>query len=212
MSRPADLGGAFVVLYEQLRAVARAKLGGGFAGAGSPGGAAGRGGGGGGGISLQATAVVHEALLRLSGKKLEDFVDEQHILAAASTAIRHVIVDHMRQKLAIKRNQGQTRSLATFSTDEAVQWDLCDDSQADLALDLDAALSSLADVDPEMRVIVELHTYGGIPLVEVAALLGSSERTVRRRWQFAAALLRQKLADWKQNDREPLSESTPETA
>lgn len=184
MSDPADVGGAFVTLYEQLRAVARAKLAGSER------------------VSLQATALVHEALLRLSGRPMESFNDEHHMLAAAAQAIRHVIVDHMRAKLSAKRDGRRTKTLSDLSPDVEAMLDQCGPERADLAIDLDHALNELADIDPEMRVIVELHVFGGLPLIEIAALTDNSERTVRRRWQFAAAVLRQKLDAWNLDGRE----------
>lgn len=190
VSRPADLGCAFVTVYEQLRSVARARL------AGTE------------GVSLQATMLVHEALLRLSGRALDSFADEQHVLAAASQAIRHVIVDHIRAKRAVKRNQGKTRLIGDDLPGIEAMLAGCDNQRADLALDLEQALEELALLDPEMKVIVELHVFGGIPLVEIGALVGQSERTVRRRWQFAAALLRQKLDSWNNSSRESAGDGT----
>lgn len=125
MSGPADLGGSFVALYEQLRAVARARLGGGGVG------------------SLQATAVVHEALLRLSGKKLDDFADEQHILAAVSTAIRHVIVDHMRYHL------GAGGEVALWWSDHARLLHLAGEIEPARKLANHAYLTSLESFGPD---------------------------------------------------------------
>lgn len=173
-----DVEAAFVSMYDQLRGIARARL------AGVDGG------------SLQATALVHEALLRLSGRESGSFNDEHHLLAAVSQAIRCVIVDHLRAKRAAKRNGGATRLLSDFSHDVAGMLGACDDDRAGLALDIDAALAELSEISPDTRVIVELHVFGGIPLVEVAALTGQSERTVRRRWAFATAVLRDRLEAW----------------
>lgn len=151
------------------------------------------------GVSLQATLLVHEALIRLSGRTMASFTDETHLLAVVAQSMRHVIVDHMRRKLAAKRNGGMTVSSAGNVGDFAGVLDTCGPARTDLAIDLDQALNELADIDSQMRVIVELHVYGGIPLVEIAALMDSSERTIRRRWQFAAAILRQKLDAWNVN-------------
>lgn len=72
----------------------------------------------------------------------------------------------------------------------------CDGDRLSLALDIDAAMSQLAEVDPQLRTIVDLHIYGGFPLTEIGALIGCSERTVHRRWAYAAALLRARLDEW----------------
>jgi RNA polymerase sigma factor (TIGR02999 family) len=181
--RPAwEVEAAFVSLYDQIRGIARARL------AGVDGG------------SLQATALAHEALIRLSGRTAESFTDEQHVLAAVSQAIRSVIVDHLRSRRAAKRNGGATRPLSDFSPEIAGMLEACDDDRAGLALDIDAALEELSEISPETRVIVELHVFGGIPLVEVGALTGQSERTVRRRWAFATAVLRERLEGWVRED------------
>lgn len=177
-SLAAELGSAFASLYEQLRRIARGRLAGSDSG------------------SLQATALVHEALLKLSGRSLESFTDEQHLLATASRAIRQVIVDHLRGRGAAKRDAGRTGSLSTPLGEVALMVGACDDDRASLTLDIHSALSDLATIDPQLRVIVELHVFGGIPLTEIGALVGCSERTVHRRWQFAAALLREKLDEW----------------
>lgn len=181
MPHAPDIGSAFVALYDQLRAVARAKL----AGTGS--------------VSLQATALVHEALLKLSGCDPGSFADDRHFLATASLAIRHVIVDHLRHKLAAKRNGGETLSASDLPGELDEMLGLCDETRSDLALDLDQALDQVAEIDPEILVIVELHVYAGLTFPEIGALLDLSERTVRRRWQFAAALLREKLDGWDVN-------------
>lgn len=140
--------------------------------------------------------LVHEALLKLSGRSLDSFTDEQHLLATAAQAIRQVMVDHLRARQAAKRDAGRTGSLSALTSDVASMVNMCDDEHASLALDIDAALSHVATVDPQLRTVVELHVFGGIPLTEIGALVGCSERTVHRRWQFAAAILREKLDEW----------------
>lgn len=166
--------------YQQLRAIAQARLAGGGREV----------------ATLQATAVVHEALLRIADRPLEEIRDEQHLLASAAQAIRHVVVDHARRKLAIKRDV--SRNVGCDVDGDAVERAIGLDSPSKilLVIDLDEAMGQLADIDPELRTIVELHAFGGMEHAEVAALLGSSERTVRRRWQFAAAQLRKHLQHW----------------
>ena len=166
--------------YQQLRAIAQSRLAGGGREV----------------ATLQATAVVHEALLRIADRPLEAIRDEQHLLASAAQAIRHVVVDHALRKLAIKRDV--SRNVASDVDGDAVERAIGLDSPTKslLVIDLDAAMGKLADIDPELRTIVELHAFGGMEHAEVAALMGSSERTVRRRWQFAAAQLRKHLQHW----------------
>lgn len=165
---------ALLPLYQQLRAIAQARLSGRDVG------------------TLQATAVVHEAILKLSNRSADSFVDDRHLLSAAAQAIRHVIVDYCRRKRAVKRGAG-----APASPEAAEQVaDLRDPAKIDLVVDLDAAMTKLAEADAELRTIVELYVFGGMTHAEIAALLQTSERTVRRRWQFAAALLRTELKDW----------------
>jgi DNA-directed RNA polymerase specialized sigma24 family protein len=107
-----------------------------------------------------------------------------------------VVVDHALRKLAIKRDV--SRNVASDVDGDAVERAIGLDSPTKslLVIDLDAAMGKLADIDPELRTIVELHAFGGMEHAEVAALMGSSERTVRRRWQFAAAQLRKHLQHW----------------
>lgn len=163
----------FLPLYQQLRAIAQAKLAGNES------------------ATLQATSVVHEALIRLSKRPADSFTDEQHMLACAAQAIRHVIVDHARRKRADERvDLDEQASLFESATG------LSDSKRVDLVIDLDRAMDSLSNLDSELRTIVEFHAFGGMSHAEVAQLLNTSERTVRRRWLFAAALLRRELHEW----------------
>jgi RNA polymerase sigma-70 factor, ECF subfamily len=164
---------ALMPMYQQLRAIAQARLAGKDVG------------------TLQATAVVHEAILKLSNRPASSFTDDQHLLACAAQAIRHVVVDYARRKRAAKRGVGE---FVEDATEQVI--DLRDPAKVDLVVDLDVALGGLSDIDPELRTIVELHAFGGMTHAEIASLLQTSERTVRRRWQFAAAELRLKLKDW----------------
>lgn len=160
-------------MYQQLRAIAQARLAGRDVG------------------TLQATAVVHEAILKLANRPADSFTDDRHLLACAAQAIRHVVVDYARRKRAAKRGVGE---FVEDATEQVI--DLRDPDKVDLVVDLDKAMEGLADIDPELRTIVELFAFGGMTHSEIASLLGLSERTVRRRWQFAAAELRLQLKDW----------------
>jgi RNA polymerase sigma factor (TIGR02999 family) len=179
-SERSALAEAILPLYQQLRAIAQARLAGGGREV----------------ATLQATAVVHEALLRLADRPVESFTDKQHLLASAAQAIRHVVVDHARRKRALKRDVHRNAGDAHDGDALEHALGLDDPAKVHLLIDLDEAMAKLADIDPELRTIVELHAFGGMEHAEVAALIGSSERTVRRRWQFAAARLRQHLHHW----------------
>ena len=179
-----SMADAFVSLYGQLRAIARARLMHNPAVA-----------------TLQATSVVNEALLRLMRSPPGRIADEGHLLAVASQCIRQVIVDHARRK----RVRRGTPTGTGLPTDGAADPELAAAvdrvtpvERAALLMDLDAAMDALSGVDAELRTIVELHCYAGLNHAEVAALLQLSERTVRRRWTFATAQLRTHLADWDQ--------------
>ncbi|HPF36280.1 sigma-70 family RNA polymerase sigma factor [bacterium] len=139
--------------------------------------------------TLQATALVHEAYLRLVDQHDQDWRDRAHFLALAATTIRRVLVDHARRRLADKRGGGAQRLSLTVA-------DLPDQPAADLdLLDLDAALAALAEEKPEHAQVIELRFFGGATAAEAAAVLGVTERTVERRWRFARAWLYRRLAD-----------------
>lgn len=183
---------AFVTLYSQLRKIARARLGNNpLAG------------------TLQTTAVVNEALVRLLQHPPGNINDEQHLLSLASQVIRNVIVDHVRRKRArgggspngdMRDDDGDIDRALAAAVDRVT-----DPSRIELLLDLDAALDVLSADDPELRTIVELYCYADMTHAEIAAMLYTSERTVRRRWRFAAAELRNRLSDWREPhvDRDP---------
>ena len=186
--RPFSLADAFVTLYDQLRAVARARL------AGNP--LAG---------TLQATAVVNEALVRLLRSPPSRIDDEQHLLALASQAIRNVIVDHVRRKKARGGRPSDDESEVDRALATAIDR-VTDPSRTELLLDLDAALDVLSADDPELRTVVELYCYAGMTHAEIAAMLYTSERTIRRRWRFAAAELRKRLSDWSESHGDRIGE------
>jgi RNA polymerase sigma-70 factor (ECF subfamily) len=189
-SERSSLAEVILPLYQQLRCIAQARLAGGGRDV----------------ATLQATAVVHEALLRMADRPVESFRDDQHLLASAAQAIRHVVVDHARRKRALKRDVG--RNVPGSDDGDAVEhaMGLDDPAKVHLVIDLDAAMAQLGDIDQELRTIVELHAFGGMDHAEVAALIGSSERTVRRRWQFAAARLRKHLQHWSELNDDAASE------
>ena len=162
--------------YQELRAIAHRRL----ARAGQ-----GNGGVGGGGGTLNTTALVHEAWLRIANHPDSGFRDHEHFLAVASLAMRHVIVDRARERAALKRG-GAPRPV-TLEDNHGV------DDVAESVLHLHEALDRLAAVDPRLARVVECRFFGGLTESETAAAIGLTVRTVQRDWAKARELLRQAL-------------------
>ena len=143
------------------------------------------------GQTLDATALVHEAYLKLIGRREIQFDDRAHFFAYAASAMRSVVVDYARQRLAQKRGGDLHRVT-----------DLPHDIEGGLRIDedmlaLDVALTRLAAVDAKLGQVVELRYFGGLSEAEIATLLGRSDRSIRRDWQKARMFL---LASLKQDD------------
>ena len=141
--------------------------------------------------TLDATALVHEAYLKLIGRREAKFDDRAHFFAYAASAMRSVVVDYARQRLAQKRGGDLHRVT-----------DLPHDIEGGLRIDedmlaLDVALTRLAAVDAKLGQVVELRYFGGLSEAEIATLLGRSDRSIRRDWQKARLFL---LASLKQDD------------
>lgn len=154
------------LVYDELRRLARRELGREY-----------------GAVTLHATDLVHEAYLKLSGGLL-DAADRAHFLAIAARAMRQVLVDQARRRRSQKRGGGAMP--VTLSEAQNAGFTL--DPGELLALD-----SALDTLDPRQREIVEYRFFGGLEEKEIAALLGVSERTVRREWVRARARLYQQL-------------------
>lgn len=136
--------------------------------------------------TLQATALVHEAYVRLLGPEQSGWESRAHFFGAAATAIRRILTDHARHKNRQKRGGGAKKA----SLDEALVFT----SEPDESLiDLDAALNALADLDPQKAKVVELRFFAGLTVEQVALALGVSESTVARDWQFARVWLSREL-------------------
>ena len=136
--------------------------------------------------TLQPTALVHEAYLRLTGEKDASFQNRGHFFGAAATAIRRVLVDHARRRARAKRGGGAA-PLSLDALDPAHPI-----SDAEL-LGLDGALARLSELDPTKARIVELRFFAGMTVEELARTLELSESTVRRHWRVARAWLRGEL-------------------
>jgi RNA polymerase sigma factor (TIGR02999 family) len=137
------------------------------------------------GQTLQATALVHEAYLRLVD---QDVVWESraHFFAIAAQAMRRVLVDHARRRRAAKRGG----PLPAMSLDETVEWPA---AQAVDVEELDEALDELARLDPQQSRIVELRFFGGLSIEETAQAVGASASTVKREWNSARTWLYRRL-------------------
>ena len=137
------------------------------------------------GHTLDATALVHEAYLKLvgRGKGNAQFDDRAHFFAYAASAMRSVIVDYARQRLAQKRG-GYLHRVTELPENIEGGFSLDEDM-----LGLDVALNRLTAVDPRLTQVVELRYFAGLSELEIAALLKRSERSVRRDWQKARMFL-----------------------
>lgn len=138
--------------------------------------------------TLQPTALVHEAWLRLADRDDARSLSRERFLALAATTMRRVLVDAARRRAALRRGAGHRRSLETAeaSAPSAPTRDV-------ELLALDDALLALADADPELARLVELRVFCGYDVDELAAALHVSARTVKRRWAFARSWLAQEI-------------------
>ena len=140
------------------------------------------------GDTLQPTALVHEAWLRLVGQDSEtQFQNRTHFFTAAAEAMRHILIDHARRKQALRHGGGQQRvefddlHVAAPAADEEL-------------LAVDEALDRLARLDPAKAELVKLRYFVGMTFAEAAAALGISELTAKRRWALTRAWLFQELS------------------
>jgi len=141
------------------------------------------------GRTLDATALVHEAYLKMVGRSSAQFDDRAHFFAYAATAMRSVVVDYARQRMAQKRG-GDLHRVTDLPSDLAGSVRLDEET-----LGLDAALTRLAQVEPRLARVVEMRYFGGLSEVEISALLERSERSIRRDWQKARMFLLASLQD-----------------
>jgi RNA polymerase sigma factor (TIGR02999 family) len=155
----------YPLVYQDLRGVAhRALLGG------RP------------GDTLNTTALVHEAYLKLHGASRFEPVDRRHFFAVAARAMRQIIVDHARSRGAQKRGGAYQRvdlDAATIAADDS----------GSAVLALEEALAKLATLDARLARVVELRFFGGLSVEETADVLGIDPRTVKRDWRKARAVL-----------------------
>lgn len=141
------------------------------------------------GQTLQATALVHEAYVRLIGEKTHTWTDQSHFLAIAALSMRQILVQRARARGAAKRGGDPAR----ITIDEQL---LAAPSPAGSTVDvlaLDAALDQLATLDARQAKIVELRYFGGLSVEECGEALGVSPATVKRDWTLAKAWLKRAL-------------------
>jgi RNA polymerase sigma-70 factor, ECF subfamily len=132
--------------------------------------------------TLQATALVHEAYIKLVAQRNADWQNRAHFFAVASNLMRRILVDYARGQLRAKRGGRQTK----LSLDEVV---LLSHESPDKMLALDECLTRLEKLDARQSRIVELRYFGGLTVDEAAEVLGVSPTTLRREWTSAKAYL-----------------------
>jgi RNA polymerase sigma factor (TIGR02999 family) len=135
--------------------------------------------------TMQTTALIHEAYLRLAGSAGASVQDHNHFVALASRTMRQALVDHARGQHAAKRQGGMRVTLS-----EAV--DVADQSGVDV-LGVDEALTRLFELDEQQARVVELRFFGGLSIQETADALHISESTVKRDWTMARTWLSREL-------------------
>ena len=140
------------------------------------------------GHTLQTTALVHEAYLRLVDLRRIEWQDRAHFFGVASGAIRRILIDHARARNRDKRGGGAVH----VSIDEVLAVSVTEPPGPEL-LELDRALTALAALHPDKARVVELRFFGGLTLPEIAEVLGVTRRTVDRYWLFARTWLYREL-------------------
>ena len=159
-----DLDGLLAAVYADLRRLGAAQLGGERAE-----------------HTLEPTALVHEAYLRLVDQRELGWDSRSHFFAIASRLIRRILIDHARRRAAAKRGGGvEVLPLPEHVAVPAQSLDV---------LALDEALSELAELDAEQAQVVEMRYFGGMTIPEIAAATGRAKRSVDRQWQAAKAWL-----------------------
>jgi RNA polymerase sigma factor (TIGR02999 family) len=159
------------LVYEELRRLARARM------AQQPP-----------GQTLQATALVHEAWLRLAGSDRQQWAGRAHFFAAAAEAMRHILVDRARRKKRAKHGGGQPPA-------DANELEIAANADDEKLLLVHEALEKLALEEPLRAEVVKLHFFVGLTHAESAEILGLSEKTVRRHWNFARVWLYQAIRE-----------------
>jgi RNA polymerase sigma factor (TIGR02999 family) len=148
--------------------------------------------------TLQRTALVNEAFIRLSGQRSVDWLNREQFLSLAAKIMRRVLVDYARKRGAQRRGDG-AEHVSLHDTQAALDVDAAqaiagfEDDRIDVVA-IDSALSRLETIDAPQSHIVELRYFGGLTLEETASVVGISLASVKREWAMARAWLRRELA------------------
>jgi RNA polymerase sigma factor (TIGR02999 family) len=161
------------LVYRQLRAIAQQRMADERAG-----------------HTLQATALVHEAYLRLMGDRPVEWANRAHFFYAAAEAMRRILIEHARARGRLKRGGGRVGPAEPGSL-----VDLAADLDPDRILSLDESLCRLEQQDRGLAAVVRLRFYAGLSVEDTGAALGLSSATVKRRWAFARAWLYDRLKE-----------------
>jgi RNA polymerase sigma factor (TIGR02999 family) len=168
-ARSVDL--LFAHVYEEVRTIARRQL----SRIGRP-------------DTLDTTAVVHEAYLKLVGSDDVSWDDRSHFLNLTASVMRQVLVDHARTRTRVKRGGG-ARVLPLVDSDSPIE------AHATKILELEAALARLSSLNERLARVVELRFYGGLTYEDAARILGVTDRTVKRDWRIARAFLYREIGN-----------------
>lgn len=133
-------------------------------------------------LTVNTTALVHEAYLKLVKDRARNYSDRSHFFAVAATAMRQLLIDEAKRHAAKKRGSGR-RPISLDSVDVGIE------GQAESLLELDRALDKLGQLSPRLLRVVECRFFGGLTETETAAALAVTDRTVRRDWAKARAWL-----------------------
>ena len=152
------------------------------------------------GHTLQATALVNEAYLKLAGQQGFDWQNRAHFFAVCAQVMRHILIDHARAHARDKRGGGAVK----VSLNDAL---VVAADQAAHFIALDEALRVLERLDPQKGKIVELRYFGGLSIEEAAEVMNISPRTVRREWQRAKAWLYRMMTEGIEDETRPLAKS-----
>lgn len=152
------------------------------------------------GHTLQATALVNEAYLKLAGNEGFEWRDRAHFYAVCAQVMRHVLIDHARAHARDKRGGGAVQ----VSLNDAIA---LSEQRAEELVALDEALRSLEHRDPQKGRIVEMRYFGGLSIEETAEVLDISPRTVRREWRRSKAWLYRMISEGVADETRPLAKN-----
>ena len=152
------------------------------------------------GHTLQATALVNEAYLKLAGQEGFEWQNRAHFFAVCAQVMRHILIDHARAHARDKRGGGAVQ----VSLEEAA---LINGQPPEYFLALDDALKTLERVDPQKGKLVELRYFGGLSIEETAEVLNISPRTVRREWRRSKAWLYRMITEGSADETRPMAKN-----